>query len=200
MGIGLFVVWIILGGLLMRRYRDQIRRAVRNLRVNWQLKFILLATALAMLEEVVTVGMTNTAPLYRLTMTQAHITASANYWDVVLTNSVVLFVPMFCIWSWILSRYDLSPEAVFLLWGLTGTLMETIAGGPQHWLELGMWMFVYGLMIYLPAYSIPSGRVVKKPQWWQYPLFIAVVLLGIIPGGALATLIRHIRVTHLFPA
>jgi hypothetical protein len=199
MGIGLYAFWIILGGLLMWRYRDQIRKGVKRIRLHWQLKFILFATALAMLEEAVTVAMTNTAPLYGVTMTQAHITASANYWDVVLTNSVVLFVPMFCIWAWILSYYDFSPEATFLLWGLSGTLLETIAGGPQHCLEIGMWMFVYGLMIYLPAYAIPGDRDVKKPSWWHYPLFSAGMLLGIIPGGLVATIIKHFRTPHFFP-
>jgi hypothetical protein len=42
----------------------------------------------------------------------------------------------------ILSCYDFSPFAVFLLFGLTGTLAETTFG-PQHLLEFGPWIFVY---------------------------------------------------------
>lgn len=199
MGIGLYLFWIIIGGLLMKKYRDPVRAFVENIRVSWQLKFILFSTALAMIEEVVTVAMTNTAPWYGVTMAQAHITASSNYWDVILTNSVVLFVPMFCIWAWLLSRYDFSPEAVFLLWGLSGTFLEMVTGGPQHILEIGMWMFVYGLMVYLPAYSIPRERSVKQPQWWHYLFSFAIVFLGIIPGGILAAIIKYIRPPHFFP-
>jgi hypothetical protein len=199
MGIGLYLFWILLFGMLTRILREPAHRAIQRWRLAWPLKFILFATALACLEEVVTVSMTSTAPLYGFTTAQAHVTASANYWDVVLTSSVVLFVPMFCIWAAILARYQVSPGAVFLLWGFTGTLMETIAGSPQHLLEIGMWVFVYGLMIYLPAFTIPSGRAVRKPAWWHYPLFVAAPLLGVIPGGILATIFRRLLHPHIFP-
>jgi hypothetical protein len=199
MGIGLYVFWIILGGLLTWRFREPVRRLMQRITIAWPVKFILLATALAMLEEVVTVAMTNTARFYGVSMDQAHVTASANYWDVVLTSSVVLFVPMFCIWAWLLSRYSFSAEAVFLLWGVTGALMETLYGGPQHLLEAGMWTFVYGLMIFLPAYAIPAERSARPPRWWAYLAAPAVTLLGVVPGGILATIFRHLRPPHVFP-
>lgn len=198
MGIGLYLFWIVPFGILSRLLRAPLRRIVQQIRLPWWLTFVLLATALACLEEAVTVSMTHTAPLYGVTMAQAHITASANYGDVVLTNSVVLFVPMFCIWAGLLTRYSVSAAEVFLLWGLSGTLMEMVAGGPRHVLEIGMWMFVYGLMIYLPAFTIPAGRAVREPAWWHYPLFVVVPLLGIIPGGMLAALFRHVLHVHMF--
>jgi hypothetical protein len=199
MGIGLYFFWIIVFGILTRILRKPARRVTQRIHLNWPLKFILFATALAGLEEIVTVSMTNTAPLYGFTTAQAHVTASANYWDVVLTSSVVLFVPMFCIWAAILTRYEVSAAAVFLLWGLTGTPMEAIAGGPRHLLEMGMWVFVYGLMIYLPAFTIPPGCAVRKPAWWHYPLFGLAPLLGVIPGGILATIFRRLLHPHTFP-
>jgi hypothetical protein len=90
MGIGLYVFWIIIGGLLMWWLREPIGNFVQRIPRGWTIKFIVFATALAMLEEVVTVAMTNTAPLYDVAMAPAHVTGSANYWDVVLTSSVVL--------------------------------------------------------------------------------------------------------------
>jgi hypothetical protein len=199
MGIGLYLFWIILGGLLMRMLRKPARRAFEQIPLPWTFKFVLFATALACVEEVVTVSMTHTAPLYGVTVAQAHVTASPNYWDVILTNSVVLFVPMFCIWAAILARFRLSPSAVFLLWGVSGTLLEMAAGGPRHILEIGMWVFVYGLMIYLPAYSIPDSRTVRPAAWWLYPLFVIVPLAGIIPGGILAAIFRHLLHPQMFP-
>jgi len=199
MGIGLFLFWIIFGGLLMRMLRRPACRVLQRIPLPWNVTFVLFATALACVEELVTVSMTHTAPLYGVTMAQAHITASSNYWDVILTNSVVLLVPMFCVWAAILARYRVSPTAVFLLWGCTGTLMEMIAGGPRHILEIGMWVFVYGLMIYLPAYSIPDGRTVRPASWWLYPLFVTIPLAGIIPGGILAAIFRHLLHPHIFP-
>ena len=200
MGIGVYLFWIIIGGLLMRKFRGQIRDFVQNIRLQWQVKFVLFCTFLALLEEVITTVMTNTASLYGVTMAEAHITASANYWDVVLTHSVILFVPMFCIWAWLLSKYDFSPNQTFLLWGLSGLFMEVVYGGLAHITEIGFWGLVYGLMIYLPAYSVPPNRGVKKPAAWLYPLVIfGVPLVGVIPGGILSSIIKHIRPPHYFP-
>ena len=81
----------------------------------WTIKFIVFATALVTLEEVVTVAMTNTAPLYGVAMAPAHVTGSANYWDVVLTSSGSV-VPMLCIWA--MTRYAFSAESAFLMWGV----------------------------------------------------------------------------------
>src|SRR5581483_12265829 len=70
MGIGLYLFWIILGGILTRVLREPARRAFQQIRLPWPLKFILFATALACLEELVTVSMTHTAPLYGVSMAQ----------------------------------------------------------------------------------------------------------------------------------
>jgi len=116
MALGVYIFWILLAGLLMKEFRDPVRSFIQKIKLDWRLKFVIFATTLALLEEVVTVAMTNTAHFYGVSMAAAHITASANYWDVVLTNSVVLFFPMLCIWAWLLSEYDISPSALFVLW------------------------------------------------------------------------------------
>jgi hypothetical protein len=61
-----------------------------------------------------------------------------------------------------------------------------------------MWMFVYGLMIYLPAASLPTLPARRPVMWWHYPAAFAAVLLGIVPGGLLATLLRHVLHPNLF--
>lgn len=48
----------------MYRFREPIREAVLKIRLGWQWKFILSATFLALIEEVVTTTMTNLAPLF----------------------------------------------------------------------------------------------------------------------------------------
>ena len=48
-----------------------------------------------MLDEVVTTTMTNCAPLFGMKLGEVYITASSNYLDVILRDSVVVFVPMF---------------------------------------------------------------------------------------------------------
>ena len=65
MALGLIFVWIVVVGTLMVRYRAPITTRVRNMPLNWRVKFVLFATGLALLEEAVTVTMTNMAPLLR---------------------------------------------------------------------------------------------------------------------------------------
>jgi hypothetical protein len=76
---------------------------------------------------------------------EAYITASADYLDVVLFHSVVVFLAQFATWAWLLRRYDFSPFSVFLLFGLGGAVNETLFAGPQP-LALAQWILVYGLM------------------------------------------------------
>ncbi len=191
MGWGLILFWILLGGGLMVRFREPIRARVLRIPFDWRVKFVFFATLLALLEEAVTTSMTNLAPLFGLKIGEAYITASANYLDVVCLHSVVVFVPMFVAWALILWRYDFSPFSVFLLFGLTGTLAETLSFGPGNLLQAGFWIFVYGLMVYLPAFCVPRDRTARPPHWWHFPLAVLVpfLFLPIVPLPLLAGLL-----------
>lgn len=186
MGMGLILLWVVLGGTLMYRFREAITNGVRRIPWDWRVKFVLFCILLAMIEEAITTTMTNLAPLFGVRIGEAYITASTNYWDVICFHSVVVFVAFFVGWAWLLSRYDFSPFSVFVLFGLTGTVAESLYGGPQHLLEFGMWIFVYGLMVYLPARSIPARPKAKTPRWWHYPLavfapFPFMLLVPLVP-------------------
>ena len=175
---GLILLWIGVGGTLMYRFREPIRQAVLKIRLDWRLKFILFATLLALAEEAITTTMTNLAPLFGVKVGEAYITASTNYLDVVALHSVVVIVPLFVGWAFILSRYAFSPFSVFLLFGLTGMAAETNLG-LKNPLEFGLWIFVYGLMVYLPAYCVPPERKLRSLRWWHYPLAVVVPFLFI---------------------
>jgi hypothetical protein len=187
MALGLILLWCCLGGWLMWRFREPISNWVRRSRLDWRIKFVLFCTLLAMVEEAVTTGMTNCAPLFGVKVGEAYITSSANYLDVITFHSVSVFVSLFVGWAVILWRYDFSPFAVFVLFGISGTLAEMAYGGPQHALEYPMWNLVYGLMVWLPARSIPSERKARKPRWWHYPLavFVPFLFMGLFPLAAL---------------
>jgi len=185
MGSGLVLFWNVLGGIVMYFSRDRVRRCVLSLPGWWPVKFVAFCTLLALAEEAVTTTMTNLAPVFGVPVGKAYITASANYLDVVCFHSVIVFVPWFVGWAWMLSRWDFHPTMVLLIFGLTGTFAET-GFLPQKLGEIGMWVFVYGLMIYLPAYSLPPTRGARPPRWWHYPLavflpFLFMVLL--LPFG-----------------
>ena len=56
--------------------------------------------------------------------------------------------------------------------GITGSIAEASIQ-PSNLIG-GFWVFVYGLMVYLPACTVPQDRPAKPQRWWSYPL--AVVL------------------------
>ncbi|MBI3738835.1 MAG: hypothetical protein HY258_07295, partial [Chloroflexi bacterium] len=181
MGTGLILLWDLICGALMYLFREPIKKFVVNIHLNWQIKFVLFATLLAMLEEAITTTMTNLAPMFGVKIGEAYITASTNYLDVILHHSVIVFIPWFIAWAWILKRYDFSPFWVFLLTGLNGLLAETLTFGLQHLSEFGLWIFVYGLMTYLPAYTIPPERGARPPKLWHGLLAFLMPFLFSIP-------------------
>lgn len=187
MGWGLIILWVFGCGTLMYLLRDSIRSWTNRIRLGWRWKFILFTTLLALLEEAITTTMTNLAPLFGVPVGKAYITASTNYLDVVTLHSVVMFVPMFVGWQWMLGRWRFTPFQVFLLFGITGTLAECSFGW-EHLREFGMWIFVYGLMVWLPAYCVPEERTATKPRWWFFPLavFIPFLFIPLIPTPLLA--------------
>ena len=129
---GLILLWIGGGGLIMWHWRDPWDRLAAKVRLPWMLKFVLGCTALALIEEAVTTLMTNCAPLFGMRVGEAYITSSANYFDVVLYDSVVVFVPLFVGWAVMLRFWTFSPFTIFLLFGISGTLCETLSFGLQN--------------------------------------------------------------------
>jgi hypothetical protein len=181
MGIALILIWCVVGGGVMCWLRDRLVARARRFPLGWRTRFVLLCIAFAMLEEAVTTSLTNLAPWFGGVTDAARITASKDYLEVVLQHSVVAFVPMFVCWGWLLSRYDFRPAEVLLLFGLNGTLAETLSFGPQNLLQVGMWTFVYGLMTYLPACAVPEDRGARPARWWSWLLAVFLPLVFIIP-------------------
>jgi hypothetical protein len=201
MGWGLIVLWIFVCGGLMVRYRRPLGDYVKSIRLKWQVKFVIFCTLLAMLEEATTTGMTNAAPLFGLRIGQAYITASANYWDVITLHSVSVFVPLFVGWAVLLHYFRFRPFDVFLLFGCSGIIAEVLFAGPAHFLEFALWIPVYGLMVYLPAFTVPSDRVARGPRWWLYPLaiFIPFLFLPLFPIALIPHLLHPNHPSIDFP-
>jgi hypothetical protein len=194
MGSGLVLVWVVLGGSLQRLLREPARGFLQRIRIDPRITFVVLATILALAEEAITTTLTNLAPLFGVPYGAAYITASGNFFDVVCLHSVVVFVPMFIGWSFLLQRYAFSPNEVFLLFGLTGLTAEFSFSGPQAFLEIGLWIFVYGLMVWLPAYAFPAVREARKPAWWMYPIAVFFPVLFAIPVAMVIGLIHPVRI------
>ncbi len=181
MGVALILIWCLLGGVLMVVLRDRFVAWAPRIPLGWRTRFVLLCIGFAMLEEAVTTSLTNLAPLLGGVTDAARITASKNYFVVVFQHSVIAFVPLFLCWGWLLSRYDFRPSEVLLLFGLNGTLAETLSFGPQNLLQVGMWVWVYGLMVYLPACTVPVDRGARLARWWHWLMAIFLPLVFVVP-------------------
>lgn len=179
MGISLALIWCILGGLVMRQWRSGFVRWMKRIPLGWQVRFVVLCIVMAMLEEAVTTSLTNLAPLLGGVTDAARITASKNYFEVIFKHSVIAFVPMFICWAWLQSRYNFCPVEVFLLFGLNGVLAETLSFGLQNLAGIGMWTYVYGLMVYLPAHTVPQNRdaLPVKARHWLLAIFLPLIFI-----------------------
>lgn len=196
MASGLVLLWVVLGGALTLRYREAVRAALLAVHLRWEWKFFLFATGLVLLEEAITTTMTNLAPELGSQIGVAFITASNNYLVVIAFSSVVVITPEFAGWVLLLRRYDFSPNEVFLLYGLLGTTMEATLQPTA--LIAGFWFFVYGLMVYLPAYSLPRNRRALTPRWWHYVLAYFVPLACALPAAGAASFMARALGIHLW--
>ena len=200
MAAALALVWNVIGGAVMYLVRQPVRELVRKSRLSRGATFVLFATLLALLEEVVTTTLTNLAPVFG--SAQAFITASRNYLEVVVWHSVIVIAPMFIVWPRFLARFRFSPGSVFLLFGINGVLAELLIGGPAL-LMAPFWIFVYGLMIFLPAYGFPISAETPAPRWYHYPAAIGACLLAsaavALPVNLLAPHLPHFGTTLTFP-
>ena len=190
MGLGLVAIWCIGGGILMRLARDRVVGLVRRVKIPWQVSFVVFGLVLILVEEAVTTALTNAAPLLGSSPGAAAITASPNYLEVVIgrmengewqAGTGVIFVFWLICWAWMLSRWNFRPAEVMLCFGLTGAIAEVLFSGPIAIPEAPMWVYVYGLMVYLPVRCIPPARPAERPPWWLWPIAVLLPLVFIIP-------------------
>lgn len=179
MGVALVVIWVIIGGTLMYSLRDIFKFIVSKINISWKKKFFIFTLSLILIEEMITTTITNLAPLFGGIIGKSFITASTNYFEVIFFHSAIMFVPFILVWIYLLSKYDFSVGQVFLLFGLLGTIAESMLQPVA--LISGFWFFVYGLMIYLPTYTLPYRDGLKKPGLWAYLQSIILPLIFSIP-------------------
>jgi uncharacterized membrane protein YhdT len=104
---------------------------------------------------------------------------------------------MFIAWALLLHWIDFPPNHVFLLFGINGILAEASLSA-QASSEFALWIFVYGLMVYLPAYSVPEARGARKLKWWHYLLAIVMPILFSVPVAVVVHLVHPVSI-HFLP-
>jgi hypothetical protein len=196
MGIALVVVWIIICGSLMYLFRNTIKSIIKQIPINWKLKFFLFSLFLILFEEIISTTITNLAPLFGGEIGKSFITASTNYFHVIFFHSAIMFIPFILVWTYLVSRYDFSPNQIFLLFGLLGTFAESFLN--PFAIISGFWIFVYGLMIYLPAYSLPNRENLKKPTLSAYFIALIIPIIISIPLSLIVIYLRNLLGIQLF--
>lgn len=196
--LGAFFLWVMVIGSAQYVFRDTICSFIKKIRIGWKTKFVLFATFLALLEEIIAVTMTNLAPLFGVKIGEAYFTVSPNFFDLVLFHSVVIFIPMFVVWAWFLSRYDFKANTVFLLFGVSGVITELVYGGVFNIILFAFWIFIYGLMVYLPAYCLPVRENLLKATFVNYFAAIFLPYILAIPFAFTISLFGHPS-THFIP-
>lgn len=194
MSITFIVIWVVVCGSLMYIFRDVMAGFITKIPINWRLKFFLFTLLLILLEEIITTSITNLAPIFGGEIGKAFITASTNYFHVIFFHSAIMFIPFILIWTYLISKYDFSPNVIFLLFGLLGTIAESFLN--PYAIISGFWFFVYGLMIYLPAYTLPYRDNLKKPK---LAVYIVAVLLPIIVSAPISLIVIYLRNTLGIP-
>jgi hypothetical protein len=196
MALVLVLLWVVLVGSLMRKYRDHIKTIVLKIPLPYPIVFFIFSMSLILFEEVFTVGLTNLAHLFGGEIGVSFIAASTNYFHVIFFHSAIMFVPFVLAWSYLLTKYDFNPNQVFLLFGVLGVIAEGFLS-PTAYIA-GFWIFIYGLMVYLPAYCLPDRENLKKPGFLAYILAIFLPLILSIPMFFFVMYIRGIFGIELF--
>jgi hypothetical protein len=83
---------------------------------------------------------------------------------------------------------------VLLLFGLTGFLAEASFAGSLDLATAPFWIFVYGLMVYLPAYALPDAGQARAARGWHYPLAVCLPFLFAIPVALLVGSLHPVEI------
>lgn len=174
MAVGLFILWGICSAFIMYRSKYLVKSFFQSRNLSTFVIVTVGGILLALIEEAFATLMTNTAPLFGFTTKEAFITYSGDYIEVVTQHSVIVFIPWFIAWGIILSKYDIHPNTVMVLFGITGIFAESLSFGLQNIFQFGFWIVIYGLMIYLPAFIVfePGSRKTLRLRY--YPLLIII--------------------------
>ena len=192
LAIGLFFLWGVCCGFVMYKLKLPFKRYYETHEISPFVVVSIGGIFLALVEEAIATLMTNMAPLFGFSTDEVFITASSNYIEVVTRHSVIVFVPWFIAWAFILQKYSIRPNLVLILFGITGLLAESLTFGLQNLLQFGFWIIIYGLMIYLPAFVVYNPEKGIKIKQKLYPLLVVIPFLALLVWAGIFILLGTI--------
>ena len=195
MSLLLIFVWVIILGIIQYVLRDMVKYLV-NMSNDWKLKFFSLVLFMMLIKETIAVIITNQVSLFGGEYSKAFITVHSNYF-IVMLFSVIVFIPMIIAWIYLLSKYDFKHYEAFLLFGLTGVIVEILIN--PFAATAGLWIFIYGLFIWLATYCLPE-RNLPRPGYNTYIIAVFLPVIASIPFAFIIMFICSIFQTPLFIA
>ena len=185
MALGLLLIWGVALACIQIKISINIK-PIKQSSIRYFLSIIGMMIFLALLAEVISSLMTQTAHLWQLSPNVAYITATPNYIELVTKHSVIVFIPQFIAIAYIHYKVKFSANQWFYIYGLIGYLNEWIAfGSAASWVSIPYWIIIYGWIVYLPTYLFHPKVERKTPRVYHFVLACMIPLALSIPWALL---------------
>ena len=194
-----YVLWIVGFGSFFYIYRSRIKLFVKRIKLPFFYKFMIVGLLIILLEEIFASLFNHLSEGFNFSL---YLIRILQFW---LLN-IIIFSVWFIVWYQLLSRYRYSEREVFWIAGITGLFMEGIIyrifTEPVYFLLMLLPMvFVYGIIILIPFWSVidmnKSKKYVKK-RVVLYIVSIIIILIFAYLTGIILDLIKQ-KYSFLFP-
>jgi hypothetical protein len=190
---GIFLSWVYgIAPLLGRKGLPMLKRRLSGYHFGPKVFFFIFAAVFALIEEALAVIWNDfTPPLFGQSVAPL-LTASTNYFEVIVLHSVVVFLPLFLVWAYLLYYGKYSPREAYLYFGLTGVLAEYMFNpSVLALLAGGFWILIYGSMVYHPAqFVFGKGEGALHVTWKRLVVAVFLPLLASIPVAILIDILK----------
>jgi hypothetical protein len=190
---GSFLSWVyIIAPLLGRKGLPLLKHRLSRFTLGPKRLFFIFAALFALIEEALAVFWNNITPSFFGQAVGPVLTASTNYFEVILFHSVVVFLPLFLVWAYLLEHGRYSSREAYLYFGMTGILAEYIFNpGILALLAGGFWILIYGSMVYYPArFLFGEEKSNLNVTWRRAVVAVFLPLLASVPLAILIDILK----------
>ena len=188
---GSFISWVvIISSFFASPIILFVSRLFKRFHFGGKTLFVIGATALALTEEALAIFWNNNISALFSTTDKTILTITTNYFDLIAKHSVIVFIPMFIVWAYLLKNRHYSAEEAFLYFGLTGILAEFwFMPSTLIFMAGGFWILVYGAMVYAPAKLLVGKKEKFHFSFLRAGVAIFLSFLAAVPVALLVSIL-----------
>lgn len=175
-----YVVWPLVAGTLVWRFRNPIKTTLTNWQIPPILKYVLIVYAIVLIEEVLAATLNHLSEGYAVSL---HLKRIAQFWAL----NILAFSGMAWGGYLIFARYQFTRIHMFCLMGLYGQISEQLlvrlfnpAEAVAAFVLIPLTFWTYGI-IFMPAILAIEDKPRKPLKLFHFPLAIGVIFLASIP-------------------